>query len=143
MNAPTAGTQRALTETMFVTALQSIWNAGGSPKEVLANGTLKTKISSFVGGGTKQQNAKDKTVHQSVDLYVSDFGTVSITAHRNVTSSTVIAYDPELWAIATLRKYEKQALGKTGDSEKFLLVTETSLESKNEAGNAKIADLNG
>lgn len=60
-----------------------------------------------------------------------------------MSTSTVIAYDPDLWAVATLRKYEKQALGKTGDSEKFLLVTETTLEAKNEAGNAKIADLNG
>lgn len=143
VGAVTPGTPRALTEPMFIACLQGIWNAGGDPAKVIAPGTLKTKISSFVGGGTKQQNAKDKTVHQSIDVYASDFGTVDILPHRFMSTTTVIAFSPELWNVATLRAFEKKELGKTGDSDKFMLVTELSLECLNEAGNGKIADLNG
>ena len=143
VGAVTAGTARALTETMFVNALQGIWTAGGDPKKVIAPGTLKSKISTFVGGGTKQQNAKDKTVYQAVDVYNSDFGTVDILPHRFMSTTTVIAFDPDLWNQAVVRSLEKKELAKTGDSDKFMLVTELTLECLNEAGNAKIADLNG
>ncbi|MEB2843804.1 DUF5309 domain-containing protein [Endobacterium cereale] len=143
VGAVTAGTGRALTETMFVGMLQGIWTAGGDPKKVIAPGTLKSKISSFVGGGTRQQMAKDKTVHQAVDVYVSDFGTVDIIPHRFMSTNCVIGYDPELWKQAVVRSLKKEELAKTGDSDKFMLITEISLESLNEAGNGKIADLNG
>jgi hypothetical protein len=143
VGAVTAGTARALTEPMFIAMLAGIWNAGGDPKTVIAPGTLKTKISTFVGGGTKQQNAKDKTVNQSVDLYVSDFGTVSILPHRFMSATTVIGFDPSLWNQAVVRSMEKVNLAKTGDSDKFQLVTELTLECLNEAGNGKVADLNG
>lgn len=143
VGAVTDGTKRALTETLFVSALQGIWNEGGDPKKVIAPGTLKSKISTFVGGGTKQQNAKDATVYQAVDIYKSDFGTVDILPHRFMDTDVVIAFDPELWNQAVVGALKKEALAKTGDSEKFMLVTELTLECLNEAGNAKIADLNG
>ncbi|KQY14425.1 DUF5309 domain-containing protein [Rhizobium sp. Root482] len=143
VGAVTPGTARALTEPMFISMLQGIWNAGGDPKKVIAPGTLKTKISTFVGGGQKQQNAKDKTVHQAVDLYESDFGTVDILPHRFMSATTVIAFDPSLWNQAVVRSLEKKELAKTGDSDKFMLITELTLECLNEAGNGKIADLNG
>jgi hypothetical protein len=37
----------------------------------------------------------------------------------------------------------KEKLAKTGDSEKWHLVTELTLESRNEKASAKIADVNG
>ncbi|MFD1326754.1 DUF5309 domain-containing protein [Mycoplana ramosa] len=143
VGAVTAGTGRALTETMFISALQGIWNEGGDPKIVIAPGTLKSKISSFVGAGTKQQMAKDKTVYQAVDTFVSDFGTVSVLPHRFMSTTTVICFDPDLWNQAVVRSISKEKLAKTGDSDKFQLITEVTLECLNEAGNAKIADLNG
>lgn len=143
VGAVTAGTARALTEDMFKTMLQGIWTAGGDPKKVIVPGTLKTKISTFTGGGQKQQNAKDKTVHASVDLYESDFGTVDIIPHRFMSASTVLAFDPSLWNQAVVRSLEKVNLAKTGDAEKFQLVTELTLECLVEAGNGKVADLNG
>lgn len=143
VGAVTAGTPRALTEAMFITMLQGVWEAGGDPKKVIAPGVLKSKISGFVGGGTKQQDAKGKTVHQAVDVYVSDFGTVDIIPHRFMSTTTVIAFDPELWNQAIVRSMNKTELAKTGDASKYQLVTELSLECLNEAGNGKIADLNG
>lgn len=141
--APVAGTPRAFTEDMLIDALQAAFMEGGSPNKVIAPPSLKRKISTFTGNGTKQQNAKDKTISQAVDIYVSDFATVDLIPHRWMSSTTVIAYDSNLWNLATLRAMEKKKLGDSGDSTKYQLITEVTLECLAEAGNAKIADLNG
>lgn len=143
VGAVTAGTARAFTETLFQSALQGAYAAGGEVKKVIAPPTLKAKISTFNGGATKQQDAKSKTVFAGVDVYHGDFGVYDILPHRNMSTTTVIAFDPDLWNQAVLRGISKNELAKTGDSTKYQLVTEVTLECLNEAGNAKIADLNG
>ena len=142
VGAVTAGTARPITETMFNQMIQSVWTQGGDPTLVIAPGVLKQKISQFTGNGTKYQDANTKTIYQGVDYYVSDFGKHQIIPHQFMSTTTVIAYDPSLWAVATLRSLKKVDLAKTGDSDKKMLVTELTLESKNEAGNGKLADVN-
>jgi hypothetical protein len=144
VGAVTAGTGRAFTEAMLTTALQNAYTAGGNVTTIIAPPSLKAKIGTFTGGATKQAIADGKkTINVGVDIYNGDFGRQSVVASRFMTTSTVIAYDEELWRIATLRGVQKIELGVSGDSKKFQLVTETTLESLNESGNAKIADLNG
>ena len=46
-----------------------------------------------------------------------------------------------MWAIAYLRPFRVYDLAKTGDAEKRLLLSEYTLESRNEAASAKVADL--
>lgn len=136
------GTARGLTEAMFNDMIQNVWTQGGDPTLVIAPGKLKQKISTFAGNGTKYQDANSKTIYQGVDYYVSDFGKHQIIPHQFMSATTVIAFDPSLWAVATLRPLKKIDLAKTGDSDKKMLVTELTLECKNEAGNGKIADVN-
>lgn len=141
--APVAGTARALTEPMFLDMLQAVYVAGGRPTEVLAGPTLKRKISTFQGGGTKFQTADKKTINQGVDIYVSDWGTLNLNPHPYALTTTVIAYDPNMWAAAFLRNFSLEELGKSGDSDKFMLVAEVTLEAKNEKSSGQIRDLNG
>lgn len=141
VGAVTPGTLRDLTEDMFNEMVQEVWNEGGDPTLVIAPGKLKQKISGFLGNGTKYQDANAKTIYQGVDYYVSDFGKHQIIPHHFMSSTTVIAFDPSLWAVATLRSLKKVDLAKTGDSDKKMLVTELTLECRNEAGNGKIADV--
>ena len=49
--------------------------------------------------------------------------------------------DPEYAAVAFLRPFQTNELAKTGDSEKTQLLVEYTLEVKNEAAHAIIADL--
>jgi hypothetical protein len=49
--------------------------------------------------------------------------------------------DPDLWAEAILRPVQGIDIAKTGDSEKGVILLESTLESLQEAGNAIIADL--
>ncbi|WP_421423431.1 DUF5309 domain-containing protein [Agrobacterium rosae] len=138
----TAPNQRVLTEAMFNEMVQKVWNAGGDPSLVLTPGDLKVAISKFNGNATKYQEAnKSKTIYSGVDVYVSNFGTHSIIPHRYMSATTVIAFDKSLWNVAVLDGVKKTDLAKTGDADKFQLVTELTLECLNEAGNGKIADV--
>ncbi|MDW9768606.1 DUF5309 family protein [Sinorhizobium meliloti] len=143
VGAVTPGTARPFTEEMFQEALQGAYDAGGNVSKVIAPPSLKAKIGTFTGGATKQQMADKKTVSAGVDIYDGDFGVYDILPHRFMSSTTVIAFDPDLWNQAVLRSINKTELAKTGDSTKYMLRAELTLECLNEAGNAKIADLNG
>ncbi|CAO4182067.1 hypothetical protein EEDFHM_04056 [Methylorubrum populi] len=135
------GTLRALTEAMFKGVIQQAWTNGGDVKKVIAGPALKQAISGFTGNSTKYTLSKDQTVTAGVDVYVSDFGRHEIIPHRYMRTRTVILFDPSLWAIATLRAMKTEDLAKTTDADRKALLTEWTLESKNELGNAKIADV--
>lgn len=135
------GDVRSLTEDLLNEMFGAVWEAGGNPEKVLAGQKLKQKISGFSGNGTKFQQADTQTIYKGVDYYVSDFGRHQIIPHHWISTSTVMAFDPSLWAVATLRSMKKVDLAKTGDSDKKMLITELTLECRNEAGNGKIADV--
>lgn len=141
VNAPTDGTTRALTETLFNQMIQKAWDYNGKPSMVLASGDQVVKIGAFNGNGQKMQAADKQTVYGVVKTYVTPFGTVDVVPSRYIRSRTIICYDPSLWQQAVLRSLEKNELAKTGDSKKFQLVTEVTLRSRNEKGNSKLADL--
>lgn len=138
---PVDGTVRAITEPMFNEVIQGAYQNGANLKKVIAGPALKAAISKFSGNATKYVETKDKTVTAGVDVYVSDFGRHEIMPHRIMRSRTVILFDPDLWALATLRNFKTEDLGKLADSDRKSITVEWTLESKNELGNAKIADV--
>ncbi|WP_426313481.1 DUF5309 domain-containing protein [Methylobacterium fujisawaense] len=139
--APTDGTLRTLTEAQFKDTIQKTWKNGGDVTKVIVGPTLKQAISGFTGNSTKYTLSKDQTLNAAVDLYVSDFGRHEIIPHRYMRSSVVIMFDPSLWAVAMARNFETVKLAKTADSDRVALLAEWTLESKNELGNGKIADV--
>ncbi len=64
----TGSGDETLTETMFNDALQAIWNEGGRPDAVYANGFQKRKISGFTASSTKFVEASEKEVVAGVDV---------------------------------------------------------------------------
>lgn len=136
------GTGRELTRDLISDVAQKIWAAGGDPTKMITSGPIKDKIAKLVtGNGVWQQNASEKTIYANVDYYVSSFGKHQIIPHHFMSATTLIAFDPSLWNVATLRALKKNDLAKTGDSDKKQLVLEVTLECTNEAGNGKIADI--
>jgi hypothetical protein len=141
--APTDGTQRTSTEALLKTVIRSAWNAGGKPTLLLMGASQKQNFSAFTGIATQYQEPKGKaaTVIGAVDRYVSDFGTLSAVASRDLRGREIAIVDPALWRVLWLRKWKKEELAKTGDARKFHVVGEVTLESRNEAGNGIVADL--
>jgi hypothetical protein len=75
-------------------------------------------------------------------VYVSDFGKHQVILHRYMRSSVVLCLDPNYWAVRYLRSPQKRKLAKTGDGEKYQLITEWGLIARNwKASSNQIADI--
>lgn len=135
------GTQRALTESMVKAQFQAAWSQGGNPELILVGPFNKTVISSFTGNATRFDKSEDKTLVAAIDVYESDFGTHKVKASRFSRDRDCHILDTELWGIAYLRPISTIDLAQTGDAVKAMLLAEYTLEARNEAGSAVVADL--
>ena len=138
----TDGTQRAFTEALLKTVAGSSFDNSGDEPELLMLGRFNKQVAStFVGNATRMNEADTGKLFASVDIYEYDFGSLKVVPNRFMRSRSAIIVNSDLWAVAFLRPVKIDDLAKTGDAEKKMIVTEMSLESRNEAGSGIIADL--
>jgi hypothetical protein len=141
----TDGTQRTATEALLKTEIASIFDQGGTPKAVFVGSAGKQKISSFPGiAVNRYQITKPEAgvIISAADIYLSDFGQISIVPDRFMRSRDMLILDPEYAAMAYLRPFMTNELAKVGDSERTQILAEVTLEVKNEAAHGIVADLN-
>jgi len=145
-----SGTDAAFTEAMVKSAVKKSFAAGGSPTILMTTPTQKVNISAFTGVAAQRYMApanKPTTIIGAADVYLSDFGTLSVVPNRFFTAdagdSGEVAFvlDPEMAAVAYLRPFQTQELAKVGDADVTQLLVEYTLEVRNEAAHAIIADL--
>ena len=147
--ARTDGTDRTFTEALLKTVNAEVYVAGGAPKMLMVNPTHKQTVSAFAGIAAQRYMAPSNeptTIIGAADVYMSDFGTLSVVPNRfmnstNACDETAFIIDPDMLAVAYLRPFQTIELAKTGDSEKTQLLAELTLEVKNEASCGIIADL--
>ncbi len=140
----TDGTQRTFTETLLNTVVAEVFNAGGTPSVLMVGALGKQKVSSFAGIGATRFNvtgAKPSTIIGAADIYVSDFGNMSVVPNRFMRTRDALILDPEYAAVAYLRPFQTNELAKAGDSDKTQILVECTLEVKNEAAHGIVADL--
>lgn len=141
-DAHTDGTARALTESMFETVLSSAWTNGGMPSMGVLNAFQKRKVANFSGNASRQQDANQKKITNSVDIYIDPLGNeIRMVPDRFVPTDVVFFIDPEYLKFAVLRDFHSVNLAKTGDSERKQLLVEYTLEVCNEKAHAGIYDL--
>jgi len=141
----TDGTQRTFTEQLLKDAVASVFTSGGNPKVLMVGPSGKQKVSSFAGIAAQRFAAPadmPTTIIGAADVYMSDFGMLSIVPNRFMRARDAFVLDPEYAAVAYLRPFQTNELAKAGDSDKTQLLVEATLEVKNEAAHALIADLN-
>lgn len=141
--AATNGTQRAYTEALLKTVLQSIWVAGGNPKMVITNGTQKQAEAAFAGLATQRREAGDSrlTIVAGADVYVSDFGKIAFVADRFADARSALIVDPEYADLAIGEAMQVSDLAVTGLAKRKALRTELTLRCLNEAAHGVVADL--
>jgi hypothetical protein len=140
----TDGTQRTFTEALLKTVVSEVYVSGGSPKILMVGAAGKQKVSSFAGIAAQRYMAPGNTpttIIGAADVYMSDFGTMSVVPNRFMRTRDALVLDPEYAALAYLRPFQTNDLAKTGDSENTQLLAEVTLEVKNEAAHGIIADL--
>jgi hypothetical protein len=143
VSAATNGTQRAYTETLLKTVLQSIWTNGGNPKMVITNGTQKQAEAAFVGLADARRDAGNDrlTIVAGADVYVSDFGKIAFVADRFADARSALVVDPEYWDLAVGEALTTFDLAKTGLATRKGMRTELTLRSLNQAASGVVADL--
>jgi len=139
------GATRTFTETLLKEVVAEAFDSGGNPKLLVVGSGLKQKASSFAGIADQRYNAPANaptTILAAADVYLSDFGQLAITPDRFMRTRDAQLLDPEYAAVAYLRPFATNELARTGDSEKTQLIAEFTLEMRNEAAHAIVADLN-
>ena len=147
--AKTDGTNRAFAESQVKEVVREAYTAGGNPSVIMLSPLKKQEFSAFTGIASQRYMApsdKQTTIVGAADIYLSDFGTLSVVPNRFMTAeadSGEVAFvlDPEYAAIAYLRPFQTNELAKSGDSEKTQLLVEYTLEVKNEAAHGLVGDL--
>jgi hypothetical protein len=147
--ARTNGTNRTFTEAMLQTVVKNVYTAGGNPKVLMVTPAGKQTVSSFAGIAAQRYMAPTNaptTIIGAADVYLSDFGTLSVVPNRfmnstNSADDVAFVLDPDMAAIAYLRPFQTNELAVTGDNESTQLLAEFTLEVKNEAAHGIVADL--
>jgi hypothetical protein len=149
------GTPTAFTEAMLKTTMQECYESGGEPSMLMVGPYNKTVVSGFAGIASSRYNvdgAKPSVIIGAADIYVSDFGNLSVVPNRFFTSvidagegslmnNWAFLIDPDEVKIATLRPYTIESLARTGDADKRMALTEWGLQVNNEAAHGVIAGI--
>lgn len=127
--------------------ISACWTNGGQPDMILVDISAKRKISGFLGIAdvTKEagNTAKNTRIIGGADIYVSDVGEHRVVPSRFNDAEFVQVLDTNFWALAQLRGMTKEKLAKTGDAETFHLLTEVTLESRQQLASGLIVGIDG
>jgi hypothetical protein len=139
--APTDGTQRALTEALLKTVLQSCFSNGGEPSMAICGPVNKQVISGFTGRTNSRQMVDANTVEASISIYASDFGELKIVPSNFSRERSLLLVDPDYAKVSYLRDFKTVDIATVGDAMTKMIVTEYGLEMSNEAAHGIVADL--
>lgn len=142
--AATDGTQRTFTEALVKATMATTFGNGGKPTQAYMGGTHKQQFSAFTGIADIRSEVRGNamaTITGAADVYVSDFGSLTLIPHAYGLSRACVLVDPKMAAIATLDGLKTKPLASSGDNEKFLMTMEKTLVIRNQKAHAVIADL--
>ena len=139
----TNGTQRAFTEAQLKAVLQAVWVNGGKPDVIMTGSFNKQVFSTFTGRSSPIEQASSKKIVAAVDAYESDFGTLKVIPNRFTRPRDVFALQMDLWGVAYVngRRMISVPLAQVGDSVRRMILSEYTLESRNEKGSGLVTDL--
>jgi len=149
------GTPTAFTEAMLKTTMQECFESGGEPTVLMVGPYNKTVVSGFSGIASSRYNvdgAEPSVIIGAADIYVSDFGNLSVVPNRFFTTvedegagslmnDWAFLIDPDEVKLATVRPYSIEALAKSGDADKRMALIEWGLQVNNEAAHGVVAGI--
>jgi hypothetical protein len=143
VGAATNGTQRTFTEALLKAVISTAFSNGASPSQIYMGGATKQVFSTMTGIADirKEVGSGLATIVAGAEIYVSDFGDLTAIPHPYGLTRDAVLVDPEMVKVSMLDGYKTTALSTTGDSTRFLLTVEATLEVSNERAHAVVADL--
>jgi len=137
----TNGNQRALTEGLLQEASQLAYDDGGNPSLLIVGAFNKRVVSGFPGNQTRNSDADDKKLVNSISVYEDDFNTLKVVADRFCVARNAVLIDTEHAKVAYLRPFEQFDLAKIGSTHRKQIEVEWCLEMCNPAAHSIIRDL--
>lgn len=134
----------SLSETEFNDILEGIYTNGTdiSVDKAFTGASLKRAISGYTAGSTKFTDAEGKKLYNTVGVYESDFGVVSIHLEREVPTTAgnkgILMVDSSKWRVAYLTDGRPQHIpqGLSGSAKNGIIETELTLEALNQKSSA-------
>lgn len=148
--APTAGTLRAIDETMLKSVILATYQNGGDADVLLVSPAHKQKISAFTGNVTRMNEVTGKgqvQLNTAFTFYGHDFGVTKVVPNRVMGSggagltNTVYLVDYDKLALGQLRAFESEQMATTGDAKNWQIRTEVTLVVRQESTLGAIRDL--
>ena len=145
-DARTDGTERPFDESQLKGVIAKCYDEGGDPDCIMVGAFNKQAMSAIVNGGNagaaqRVVDGNASTVNTAIDIYVSDFGSIKVIPNRFQVQSSMLVLEMDMWAMASIVDFEETPLAKTGDSDRVQILSEYTLESRNEKASAIVADL--
>ena len=148
-NPATPGTLRPLTHDLIADMMQAAYEQGGNPSTLMSSPAVRRKVTEVLKAINEQQeDAKSKKATDTIKIYDSDFGELSIMANRvqarvPYSQNCLFGIDEQYWkkSFLTNGNWKEEKLAKTGDSDKGFIVGEFTLEARAEEASFMIADI--
>lgn len=118
----------ALTETAFNDAIQAAWSKGGVPELAVVSGKNKRTVSGFTAGSQKTRDQKEKKAINVIDIYQSDFGEVTLLAHRLQVDGRVDIIEPQHFRMGFLVPFKRVDMPKKGHKIEKVITGQCTLE---------------
>lgn len=159
----TAGTfvgnvQSSLQLAAVDTVMQNIYQNGGKATKLMTSPSNKKAFSAraqAAGSNVRRNIDESGKLRQNVEFYMSDFGDIQVVPNyiMGLASTGVAAtdaqdyfafvYDPQWFAMASLRPTHEVDLGQVGDSINGQIIEEQSFQCTNAKGSGMIVGLSG
>lgn len=138
-------TSNLLTEDIFLSRQQAVWDQGAKVDFVLAPSAQKRRISSFNGANrlTVNMDSNNKKIVNLVDFVENDFGVARIYLERHIAVDDtyyewMFFLQKDLWKLLQMVPVKVEKLARTGLSQIVQVSTVYSLKCGTEKGNASI-----
>lgn len=147
-----SGTTRFFDEGMLTDVIEQCWDDGGKPSLIVAGPKQRGVFSTFDGlnngpqASISRSDRASRTIMGTAEVYVSNYGTLSVVASRHIRKKANIdtdvwLIDPENLGVAYLRPWQEQELAVTGDGRDRMLTVEWTLQMTNPEAHGQVADL--
>ena len=153
VDAATPGTSSAFIKGDLDTVIQEVYQSGGNPNTIMLSPYCKGVFSGFAGiaelRSNQGQGSKSQlTIFAGADMYVSNFGTLTVVPNRVMstnaaTASNVFVIDPDKAKVGIFDDIQMHDVAKTGDAERRVLNVEYTLLMKTEKAHGVVADVFG
>ena len=143
-----AGTDAALTLAKIDAGMKLAYEDGGQPDILVVSPANKVAFSDLSSGSVATNQLtmtapREAAIIGSVSLYLTDFGTLSVTIDRQMPNDTVFLMDSDYYAVGHLpnRMFSVSDVAPTGDATKFSIVSEWTYITKAPKAHAMATDL--